>query len=264
MGTMRYVDVGDGPPLVMVHGNPTWSFVYRKLIGGLQGAYRCIVPDHIGFVQSDKPHHWSYLPKDHAANLADLLDRLDLHHITLVVQDWGGPIGLSYALAHPERIKQLVILNTWMWPVNDDWYYQAFSGFMGGPLGRTLISRANFFARSVVPMAYGDRRKLTPEIHRHYLDALPTPQSRKGSWVFPQQIIGSSAWLASLWAQREQITHIPALLAWGMQDIAFREKELRRWKSLFPTAMVVTYPDAGHYVQDEQGDDIAALIRELR
>lgn len=264
MGTMHYVDEGAGAPLVMVHGNPTWSFVYRKLITGLRDRYRCIAPDHIGFGQSDKPEDWSYLPADHAANLANLLDSLDLHDITLVVQDWGGPIGLSYAIANPHRIRQLVILNTWMWPVNDDWYYQAFSGFMGGLVGRTLIRQMNLFARAVVPMAYGDRKKLTREIHRHYLDGLPTPASRKGSWVFPQQIIGSTTWLESLWEQRERITGIPVLFAWGMKDIAFREKELRRWQGVFPDGKVVTYPDAGHYVQEEKGDEIVALIRGLR
>lgn len=260
-GTMRYLDEGQGEPVVMVHGNPTWSFVYRKLVEGLKGGARCIVPDHIGFGQSDKPYTWSYLPADHAANLANLLDSLSLHDITLVVQDWGGPIGLSYALEHPERVKRLVILNTWMWPVNDDWYYQAFSGFMGGMPGRWLCRHYNFFAKSVVYQAYGDKAKLTPEIHRHYLDALPTGDSRKGSWVFPGQIIGSTEWLTGLWAKRERIASKPALIAWGMKDIAFREKELGRWQSLFPNAQVTRFAGAGHYVQDEEGEAIAPLMR---
>lgn len=260
-GTMRYLDEGQGDPIVMVHGNPTWSFCYRILVEGLRDSFRCIVPDHIGFGQSDKPYDWSYLPRDHAANLSSLLNSLDLHNITLVVQDWGGPIGMSYALDHPDRIKRLVILNTWMWDVSDDWYYQAFSNMVGGPVGRFLIRRFNFFARSVVATAYGDKKKLTPEIHRHYLDALPTPQSRKGSWVFPRQITHSSEWLASLWAKRDRLVGKPALFAWGQKDIAFRDKELKRWLTLFPTADVTLFPDAGHYVQDEQGEAIVRLMR---
>ena len=260
MGTMRYVDEGAGPPVVMVHGNPTWSFVYRHLIKGLRDQYRCIAMDHIGFGLSAKPADWSYQPQAHAANLRALLDALDLHDITLVVQDWGGPIGLSYALDNPQRVRRLVILNTWLWPVDDDWYYRAFSGLMGGPIGRFLIRRFNFFARSVVRQAYGDKSKLTPAIHRHYTNHLPTPESRQGSWVFPGAIIGATSWLAELWARRAALADKPVLLAWGLQDIAFREKELRRWQALFPDAAVVRYEGAGHYVQDEMGPDLAQRI----
>lgn len=262
-GIMRYVDVGQGEPIVMVHGNPTWSFVYRKLINGLRDRFRCIVPDHIGFGQSDKPYEWSYLPQDHAANLTSLLNSLDLSGITLVVQDWGGPIGLSYAVENPERVKRLVILNTWMWSVKSDWYYQGFSGFMGGAVGRWLCRHNNFFVRAVVKAAYGDKTLLTPEIHRHYFDALPTPESRKGTWVFPKQIIASSAWLDSLWQQRANIADKPTMFAWGMKDIAFRSSELRRWQALFPNAQVTRFATAGHYVQDEQGEALAKLIADF-
>ncbi|MCB8944442.1 MAG: alpha/beta fold hydrolase [Ardenticatenaceae bacterium] len=260
MGQMSYVDVGDGEPIVMVHGNPVWSFVYRHLIKQLHGRYRCLAMDHIGFGLSDKPYHWSYRPQDHAANLQTFLDALELQDITLVVQDWGGPIGLSYAINNPAQVKRLVILNTWLWPVNDDWYYRAFSGFVGGAIGRFLIRRFNFFARSVVRTAYGDKRRLTPHLHAHYLAALPTPESRKGSWVFPHEIIGSTDWLAQLWQKRANLADKPTLLAWGMKDIAFREKELRRWQTLFPQAAVTRFADAGHYVQDEKGPEVAALI----
>lgn len=262
-GTLYYLDEGQGEPVVMVHGNPTWSFVYRRLIAGLSDRFRCVVPDHIGFGQSDKPTNWSYLPQDHAVNLENLIESLDLQNITLVVQDWGGPIGLSYAINHSDRVARLVILNTWMWPVNNDWYYQMFSGVMGGPIGRFLCRRFNFFVRSVMPTAYGDRSLLTHEIHRHYFDALPTPESRKGTWVFPRQIIASRQWLDRLWSQRDRIATKPAMIAWGMKDIAFREKELRRWMKVFPHAQVTRFERAGHYVQDEAGDEIAVLMRDF-
>lgn len=262
-GVMRYLDEGEGQPVVMVHGNPTWSFVYRKFVAGLRSQYRCIVPDHIGFGLSDKPYEWSYLPQDHATNFEKLLDSLDLNDITLVVQDWGGPIGLSYALKHPERIKRLVILNTWMWSVEDDWYYRGFSGMVGGPIGRLLCRHFNFFSRVVVPMAYGDRKLLTSETLRHYLDVFPTAESRKGTWVFPKQIIASSAWLQSLWTQREKLAAKPTLIAWGMKDIAFREKELRRWQETIPGAKVTRLDHVGHYVQDEAGETVVGLIRDF-
>jgi len=263
VGTMRYVDEGstEHAPIVMVHGNPTWSFVYRKLINGLRDSYRCIAPDHIGFGQSHKPYHWSYTPQDHAANLARLLDALDLKNITLVVQDWGGPIGLSYAVRHPKRVSRLVILNTWMWPVNESLYYRAFSGVMGGPLGRFLCRNYNTFVNTIVPMATGDKSKLTPEIMHHYRAPLPTGDSRKGTWVFPRQIIASTDWLAGLWGERAKIAAKPTMLAWGMKDIAFREDVLARWQQSIPHAEVHRFESAGHFVQDEMGDDIAALIR---
>ena len=260
MGTMSYVDEGSGEPFVMVHGNPSWSFEYRQLIKHFSKTHRCIAPDHIGFGLSDKPADWTYLPEQHAENLERLLESLDLSNITLIFDDWGGPLGMSYAINHPEKIKSIIVTNTWLWPVNDDWYYRAFSGFMGGPIGRWLIRRYNFFARSVVKQAYGDKSKLTPEVHRHFLQALPTPEQRKGSYVFPRQIIGSSEWLAGLWGQRAKLAGKVKLIAWGMKDIAFREKELTRWAMAFPTAVVVRYDNAGHFVAEEEASQ---LIRDI-
>jgi pimeloyl-ACP methyl ester carboxylesterase len=144
MGTMRYLDEGDGKPFVMVHGNPSWSFEFRHLIKAFAPTHRCIAPDHIGFGLSDKPADWGYLPQQQAENLETLLEALDLHEITLIFSDWGGPLALSYAINHPERVKNIIVTNSWLWSVRRDWYYQGFSGFMGGPIGRFLIRRYNF------------------------------------------------------------------------------------------------------------------------
>ena len=221
-GRLHYVDEGSGPVVVMVHGNPTWSYLYRHLIKQLRPEYRCIAMDHIGFGLSDKPRDWSYLPSDHAANLTALVDGLGLKDVTLVVQDWGGPIGLSYAVTHPENVARLIIMNTWAWPVNRDWYYIAFSGFMGGPIGRLLIRRYNFFAGSFMRQAFGDKRKLTPAAHEQYLRALPTAEDRKGCYVFPRQIIKSTPWLDQLWSNISVLKSKPTLIVWGMKDIAFQ------------------------------------------
>ena len=261
MGKMNYVDEGSGAPVVMVHGNPTWSFLYRHLIKQLAPEYRCVAMDHIGFGLSDKPTDWTYRPEDHARNLTTLIEALDLKDITLVVQDWGGPIGLSYAINHPENVKRLVIMNTWMWPVNHDWYYIAFSGFTGGPIGRFLIKRFNFFARVIMRQAYGDKTKLTEHIHRHYLKPLEVPEERKGCWVFPGQILGSTAWLRDLWARRSLLADKPKLIVWGMKDIAFREQELSTWVDAFPDAEVIKLGDAGHFVQEEAVDELGQAVK---
>ncbi|WP_129675572.1 alpha/beta fold hydrolase [Candidatus Chloroploca sp. Khr17] len=259
-GRMHYVDEGSGEPIVMIHGNPTWSFLYRNLIKRLQPEYRCIAMDHLGFGLSDKPEQWSYLPKDHAANLTAFIEGLGLQKITLVMQDWGGPLGLSYALNHPANVARIVIINTWAWPVNRDPYYIAFSGIMGGPIGRVLIMRYNFFAWSVLRQSFGDKRKLSREAHRHYLQHLATPAERIGCHVFPGQIVGSSAWLGEIWERMDTVEALPKLIVWGMKDIAFRPKELRRWQARFPSARTVELATVGHYVQEEAPDDLAAAM----
>jgi haloalkane dehalogenase len=260
MGKLHYVDEGGGEPVVMVHGNPTWSFLYRHLIKGLAKDYRCIAMDHVGFGLSDKPWNWSYLPEDHAKNLDRLIGRLGLKDVTLVVQDWGGPIGLSYAVRSPENVKRLIIMNTWMWSVQGDPHFERFSGFMGGVVGRFLIRRFNFFVRVVMKQAMGDPARLPAPVHRHYLQPLAEPGERKGCWTFPKRIIDSGAWLEDLWSGRDRIRDKPALILWGMKDIAFRERELERWIGLFKDARVVRYADAGHYLQEEKGSDLIPII----
>ncbi|EJN59778.1 alpha/beta fold hydrolase [Halogranum rubrum] len=260
-GRLHYVDEGDGDPIVFLHGNPTWSFLYRHLVSGLSDSYRCIAPDYLGFGLSDKPEDFSYRPEDHARVVARFLDELELTDVTFVVQDWGGPIGLDYATRHPENVRALVVLNTWMWPVEHDRRTRLFSRAFDNPVGKRLVTRHNGFARWVMPLVYGDRSKLTPEIHRHYLEPLSTSTERLGSWLFPREILGSSDWLRALWSRREAITDTPVCLLWGTQDPAFGPAFLDRWQRLFPDAPTVAYDDAGHYLQEEKGPELATEIR---
>jgi haloalkane dehalogenase len=259
-GSLHYVDEGSGQPIVMVHGNPTWSFLYRHLIKRLRSEYRCIAPDHLGFGLSDRPKGWSYLPEDHAANLMALIDGLGLKNITLVVQDWGGPIGLAYAVAHPENVARIIIMNTWAWPVNHDPYYIAFSGFVGGPIGRMLIRRYNFFANSIMRQAFGDKRKLSAAAHEQYLRPLAAPEDCTGCYVFPKQIVASTPWLGRLWDKIPTLSSKPILIVWGVKDIAFREKELKRWERTFPAARSIRLRAVGHYVQEEAPAELAAAV----
>ena len=262
-GDMHYVDEGAGEPIVFVPGNPSWSFESRNMIKALSGQYRCIAVDHLGFGLSDKPLDFSYLPQDHAKNLEALLGSLDLERITFVVGDWGGPIGISYAIQHPEKVKSIIVTNTWLWSVRNDLYYQGYSAFMGGPIGRWLIKRQNFFAQTVVRMAFGDKSKLTPHIHKHYLEQCPNPEERKGNWVFPAQVVGASDWLASLWDRRLVLTDKIAIIAWGDKDIAFREKERQTWVKAFPKARVMRFPNSGHFIPEENPLELAEAIRSL-
>jgi haloalkane dehalogenase len=263
MGRLHYVDEGSGEPVLMVHGNPAWSFLYRHFVKELSEDHRCIAPDHIGFGLSDKPQDWSYRPADHARNLQALIEQLELRDITLVVQDWGGPIGLSYAVEQPDNVRNLVIMNTWMWPVDDDWYYRAFSGFMGGPLGRFLIKRYNFFVNGVMKQATGDKSRLPKAIHQHYVRPMANPAERKGCWTMPKEIIASTDWLRGLWERRANIANKPTLILWGMKDIAFRKKELETWQELFTDCEVHRLPGVGHFVQEEYGPEVAPIVAEF-
>jgi haloalkane dehalogenase len=261
VGKMHYIDEGEGETMVMIHGNPGWSFEFRHIIKEMSKTHRCIVPDHIGFGLSDKPFEWDYLPENHAKNLELFINSLNLKNITLVVNDWGGPIGLSYALKHPEKIKKIVIMNTWMWSVENDPYYRKFSGMMGGGFGRFMIKNFNIFGKMVVKKAVGDKKKLSKHIHKHYYKHLQTKKDRKGCYVFPKQIIGSSKWLDSLWQQRDKINKISTTIIWGIKDIAFREQELNYWIDNWNNPKVIKLAETGHFPQEEAPNRV---IEELR
>ena len=260
-GQMHYIDEGAGRPVVMVHGTPTWSFLYRHLIRGLSSHYRVVAPDHIGFGLSDKPPDWTYLPSDHARNLQTLIERLGLKDITLIVHDFGGPIGLSYALEHPENVRSLVICNTFLWSLKGERAFEMPNRLFNNAVGRFLYKRMNFSPAVIVRSAWGDKASLTPEIHRHYTQAFPTPADRQGTWTFMRELLGSSEWYQSLWARRDRIRDKPALLLWGMKDIAFKEKELTRLAEIFDHPQVVRYPAVGHFVPDEAGQVILPVVK---
>lgn len=259
---MHYVDEGDGDPLVMVHGTPTWSFLYRHLIRELSRDHRVIAVDHLGFGLSDKPAHGDYRPQALAHDLAAVIERLDLQRMTLVLHDFGGPIGLSYALAHPRRVRALVLFNTWMWSLRGT-PAERISRFMSGPVGRWLYTRANLSPRFLLKAAFGEKRTLTRPIHRHYTGPFPTPASRRAPWVFARELMGSSEWFEHLWDQREAILDLPALVLWGMRDPAFTPRELERWKGALRNARFVEFPAAGHFVQEEAPAEAAREIREF-
>ena len=141
---MHYLDEGAGAPLVFVHGNPAWSFEFRHPIRELRSEFRCIAPDHVGFgLSSRSTRREDHHPESHAHRFAALLDRLDLRDITLFMNDWGGPIGLDFARRHPERIRRLVIANSWCWPVGDDFHFRSFSFLMSSWIGQYLIRHRN-------------------------------------------------------------------------------------------------------------------------
>ena len=181
-GRMHYVDEGDGRPLLMLHGNPTWSFLYRNLIRELRGGFRCVAVDYPGFGLSDRPPRYGYTPAEHARVVGELVERLDLRGLVVVGHDWGGPIGLSVASAAAERVDGLVLGNTWFWP--PDRSMRTFSRVMSsGPMQRAILRR-NFFVERIIPT--GTERTLTDEEMDHYRGVQPTAAARVGVAEFPR------------------------------------------------------------------------------
>lgn len=257
---VHYLDEGSGPPLLLLHGNPTWSFLYREVVRGLRDRYRCIAPDYPGFGLSAAAPGYGYTPAEHATVLERLVLELDLSGITMMVQDWGGPIGFSVATRHPDRFGAFVIGNTWAWP-KSDLGTQVFSRFLGGPIGAYLIQRRNLFVERILP-GNVKRATLAPEVMEAYRGPLPTPSSRRPAWVFPREILGSREFLAGVERGLPALADRPALITWPTKDPAFREAERRRWERLFANHRTVLLEGAGHYIQEDAPDEIVAAIRD--
>lgn len=261
--TVHYVDEGSGPTLLFLHGNPTWSFVYRDVIDRLRGEFRCVALDYPGFGLSTSRPDYGYLPEEHAEVVTAFVDLLELGGITLVAQDWGGPIGLTAVERRPAAFDGLVLANTWAWPVTGDLWFEAASYLMGGPLGRMLIKRLNLLVNVLVPAGHRLRRLSGAEM-AHYRAALPTPSRRGAAAVLPRRITASRAFLADVWAGLDQIGSVPTLIVWGDADFAFRARDRQRLERRFPDHETVVIEGAGHFVQSDAPDRFAEAIRHWR
>ncbi len=257
---MHYVDEGEGPPLLLLHGNPTWSFLYREIIKGVRDRFRCVAPDYPGFGLSRAPAGYGYKPAEHAAVIERLVEQLDLRGATMMGQDWGGPIGFSVATRHPDRFAAFVIGNTWAWP-KADLGTQVFSRLMGGPIGGHLILRRNFFVEKIVPGGVR-RRELPLAVMDAYRGPFPTQASRRPVHVFPREILAGRPFLAEVERGLPALRDRPALIVWPTNDVAFREPERRRWEQTFPDHRTVVLEGAGHYIQEDAPEEIVAAIRD--
>ncbi|MEM7339772.1 MAG: alpha/beta fold hydrolase [Actinomycetota bacterium] len=260
VGAVHYLDEGEGRPLLLMHGNPDWSFLYRKMIPLLTPHFRCIAMDYPGFGLSVHPAGYSYLPRDHAAIVAELVTHLDLQDAVLVGQDWGGPIGFDVASRMPERFSGLVAGNTMMWPATPFFIQRTFSQLTGlGFVQRLLVAR-HLFVRRVMPALV--QGAMTEAELRHYLDVAPTPHSRVGHAIFPKAIVGETEWLADLEERvAATLADRPMLRIMGMKDVPLTTKAyLRKWAEMWPQATTLDLPDAGHFWQEDAPEEAAAAI----
>lgn len=257
-GRMHYLDEGEGQPILMVHGQPTWSFMYRHLIRGLSPKARCIAVDHIGFGLSDKPRHWSYTPAEHAANLTALVEHLDLEPLTLVVHDWGGPIGLGFAIDHPQRIRRIVAFDTWMWSMAEHAAGRWFSRIMGSAFGQFGTRRFNLFVDVFMKSALGPA---WPAVSAAYRGPFERREDRQGCALFPRMLC--VPWLDELWQRREVLRGIPARLIWGAADPAFPAPIRERLASVFDECEVSIHEGIGHFVPEELGEHLTPWVEKF-
>jgi haloalkane dehalogenase len=250
--------------MILVHGTPTWAFEWRHVIAGLRNERRLVALDHLGFGLSQRPAGADYRPEGHAERFATFMDHVARDGaVELVVHDFGGPIALSWALAHPERLRRLTVINSWMWSFDDDPVMRRRAAMVDGAIGRFLYRHANASQRLIMPSAYADKRRLTRDIHRQYLDVFPDADSRERVlFALARALRGSSAFYASLWARREHLRNVPLSLVWGMRDSAFGPAILERWTTAFPHATVTRIDDAGHWPHEERPDLVIAALTE--
>ena len=265
---MHYLDEGGGEVVVAVHGNPTWSFYYRDLVNDLRNHFRVVVPDHMGCGLSDKPSDddYDYTLSRRIDDFATLMDDLDLTGINLVVHDWGGMIGLGWAVRNPERIKRLVILNTaafhlpktkpfpWqLWMVRDT------------PLGPLMVRGFNAFARGATHLAC-TRKKLSKQVRDAYCAPYDSWGDRTATLRFVQDIPlrpGDRGYniVSDTAARLDELSDRPVLVCWGGKDFVFDDHFLAEWQRFYPHAEVHRFADCGHWILEDASEEVLPLIR---
>ena len=262
----HYVDEGTGEPLLMVHGNPTWSFAWRKIIAGLNGDYRTLAVDHIGCGFSDKPQDYAYTLRQHVDNLCRFIESSDLRNITLFGHDWGGCIGMGAAVRMPERFRRFVLFNTSAFrstriPLRIALCRIPFLGAVG-------VRGLNLFSRAALRMAVVDRSRMTPSVRAGYLAPYDSWRNRVAVHRFVQEIPlkpshPSYATLVEIEEGLRQFREHPMLLVWGEQDWCFTTEFLSEFQQRFPQAETLLLPHAGHYVFEDAHEQILPRVREF-
>jgi haloalkane dehalogenase len=260
--TVHYIDEGTGPLLLLLHGNPTWSFLYRDIIRRLRDNFRCVAMDYPGFGLSTAREGYGFTPREHSAVVEKLFLALELRDVTMVVHDWGGPIGLGLAGRQSDRITALVIGNTWAWPAQGDARLTRFSKLMGGPIGRFFIRYFNLFVNFLLPM--GTARALSSEEMHAYRWPFRTRSSRRPVEILPREIIASQPYLSEVEAGLSRLSGKPALIIWGARDLGFQERHRIRFEGHLPQHRTVLLANARHYIQEDEPERIAAEIRRFR
>ncbi len=256
---LHYVDEGQGEVILMLHGNPTWSFFYRNLTKHFSKNFRVVVPDHIGCGLSSKPQDYEYTLQNHIDNTLALIKKLGLKDITLVVHDWGGAIGMGVATAHPELIKKMVVMNTAAFRSLE---IPMRINILRNPVGEWFIRTFNGFAGPATTMAV--TKKLSPLVKKGFVLPYDSFESRIATAKFvrdiPMNDVHPTYKTLSGIEDKLKNIKVPVLLLWGEKDFCFTMNFQKRWLDFFPNAQVKTYPDAGHYLVEDKTNDVISEI----
>lgn len=258
---VHYIDEGKGLPVVMFHGNPTWSFLYRKVIEELGGQFRCIAMDYPGFGLSERPSGYGYTSAEHANVIGRLVDHLNLEQFIVMGQDWGGPIGMTVAIERADRVAGMVFANTWYWPAQGS--LATFSVVMSTPPAQWLILRRNAFVTFIMPRSVAT--PMEPAVFKTYQAAQPTPEARRGVAEFPRQIRRARPMLERLATTApKKLAGKPMELVWAMKDPAFGNAAvIGRWQRDFPSAHLTKLANANHYIQEDAPAALADAVRRV-
>ncbi len=268
-GRLHYLDEGKGDPLVMLHGNPTWSFYFRNLILALRDGYRVIAPDHMGCGRSDKPDdaRYEYTLRRRVDDVEALLEHLGVRsRVTLILHDWGGMIGMAWAQRHPERVARLVITNTAAFHLpRGKAFPWALRLARAGGLGEWLVRRFNLFATTAARVCV-KRKPLSDEVRRMLLSPYDSYANRIATIRFVQDIPlapGDKAYeiVSAVERNLTRFADRPMLVCWGERDFVFSVAFLEEWIRRFPHAEVHRFGDCGHYVLEDAGEEITGLVR---
>jgi pimeloyl-ACP methyl ester carboxylesterase len=256
---LHYIDEGKGETLLFVHGTPSWSFDYRNIIIPLKENYRCVAIDHIGFGLSDKPEHYDYSTQNHSKTLEKFAIEKQLDNITLVVHDFGGPIGLNFAINHPKRIKRLVILNSWLWSSKSETDFIRLSRIMKSPVVPFLYRHLNFSPRFILPRSFGDK-KISKQLITQYTKPFADKTQRNGTLAFARSLIKDQDWFEQLWNKRQTISEKPTLFIWGMKDPVIKPHYLDKFQNGFTSSTTIKLETSGHFPQEEQPENITKAL----
>jgi cis-3-alkyl-4-acyloxetan-2-one decarboxylase len=262
---LHYVDEGpgDAPPVLMLHGNGTWSYMYRRPLAALTAAgHRCVAYDHMGFGRSDKPPYMgAYSLERHVRNALAVIDELDLRDVLLVLHDWGGPIGLGAALERRDRLRGIALLNTWAWEL-PSFLPPFLREFRTDGLGEILALGGNLFVECIPGGMHS--RDTDPVMMQAYRAPFPDYWSRVGTLAFQRDIPlterdPSAALMGSIHDRLTELD-VPVLLVWGMRDPVFQPVFMDQWRELFPDARVIELADAAHFVPEDRPDAVIEAI----
>lgn len=248
---LHYIEEGKGETIVFVHGTPSWSFDYRNVIKKLKSNFRCVAIDHIGFGLSDKPEYYDYSTQNHSKTLEKFVLDKNLDNITLVVHDFGGVIGLNFAIQYPKKIKRLVILNSWLWGSKSDPDFIKLSKILKNPILPFLYRHLNFSPKFILPKSFGDR-KISKQTLRQYVQPFADRTQRNGVLAFARSLLNDQDWFEELWNKRQTISNKPTLLVWGMKDPIIKPPYLDKFQSGFSNAKTIRLETSGHFPQEEQ------------